>query len=736
MPLYGLTGKIIDEKPRRVACWFCYQNCGVLVHIKDGKVNQIVGDPDHPVNHGARCPRNYAWEEYLDHPDRVNYPLKREGKRGSGKWKRVTWEEALADIASKLQIIKNTYGAEAVASSGGTNRTDDWARRRFFNLFGSPNIFHTDPICGMNSFMIESAIYGWGAETSPLGSKLIVIWGHNAAVSYLPLMNKILDARENGAELMVIDPRYTETTREADIWLQIRPGTDGALALSWINTIIEEGLYDRHFVQNYTHGFEELREHVRKFTPEWAEKVTSIAKNKIRESAIKYATSKPACITWGVALDHIGRSAAGAIQSRAILRAITGNLDITGGNPLQGPHQEFVTDWELELNEMLPEEQRSKQLGSDRFKLMSWPGYAMLSEQAIRYWGKAMTAERTCQAHAPTVWRAIITGKPYPVKALLVVASNPLLSYANSRVVHEALTAPSLELLVVMDFWLTPTAELADYVLPPAFWLERPVITSSFGMSNFFIANEKGIEPLYERRTDFQFWRDLGLLLEQSEYWPWQTLDEAYAYRIGPTGYTDYEKFVHEKRLHVSPTSDKKYVHRGFATPTGKVELFSTILERLGYNPLPHYEEPAESPVSSPILARNYPLILISGNFMPYHHSELRQIRSMREIAPDPKVEVNPETASDLGLADGDEVYIETKRGRVKMNVSLNPGILRKVVFAQKGWWFPEREGAEPHLHGLWESNINVCTDDEPDRCDPLCGSWNNRAVQCKVYKA
>lgn len=724
-----------DVNVRKTACWFCYQNCGLLAYVKDGKILSIEGDLSHPISEGARCQRNYAWREFLDHSDRVNYPLKRSGQRGDNKWQRISWTQALDEISTKLEEIKEKHGAEAVASLGGTNRTDDWARRRFFNLYGSPNISHIAPICGINAYVIESSIYGWVAEPDFTDTKAIVAWGHNPAVSYLPEMRRILDAIESGAKLIVIDPRFTETASKADLWLQIRPGSDSALALAWLNVIIEEKLYDSDFIEKHTFGFEKLEEHVKKYTPRWAEKLTGIPVTKIIESARLYANSKPACFLWGVAGDHLGLASTPFVQTRAILRAITGNLDVPGGNKLSGPHPTFITDSELELNDMLPEAQRKKQIGSDRFRLMAWPGYEILSAEAEKHWGKAMPTEWTCLAHVPSIWRTIIDSKPYRIGALLVVANNPLVAYANSNIVNQAYSSKNLELNVVMDFWITPSAALADYVLPAASWLERPLITTTFGTCNWFIASERAIEPLYERKTDFDFWRELGIRLGQEMHWPWKTLEEANQHRISSISNDTYENFVEKVRIHTGPYEYKQYLKKGFGTPTGKVELYSTVLERLGYDPLPSYIEPTESPFSTPVLAKQFPYILITGNFLPYHHSEGRQIKLLRKTAPEPLVQLHPNAARKLGVKEGDWVYVETKRGKVKLRASLYEGINPRVVFVQKGWWFPEESGELPNLFGLWKSNINVCTDDDPDKCDKTCGSWIYRALLCKVYK-
>ena len=425
---------------KKSCCYFCHQNCGVLAYVKEGKVLAIEGDPDFPTNTGGLCCRGNIALDHLDHPDRINYPLKRIGKRGEGKWETISWDQALDEIAAKLGTIREQFGAEAVATAGGTQRTDDWARRRFMNHFGSPNGFHNSHLCWIPTFMMETAICGWSPFEVDMGmSRCVVLWGQNPGASSMPEMHHITELQKKGLKLIVIDPRYTETAAKADLWLPLRPGSDLALALAWLNVIIFEGLFDQDFVENNCVGFSELVDHVEDFTPEWAESLTWLSADLIREGARMYAMNKPGNIQWGVAMDQQGRAAGAGIHARALLRAVTGNLDAPGSDLLTGPAPDFFTDEEMEGNEYLTEEQKAKQIGSDRFKLLTWPGYSKIAEITKKTWGKAPTAEWMCEAHPPSVFRAILSGEPYPIKALLVSATNPVNSYGESKLVLEAL---------------------------------------------------------------------------------------------------------------------------------------------------------------------------------------------------------------------------------------------------------------------------------------------------------
>jgi anaerobic selenocysteine-containing dehydrogenase len=279
---------------KKSCCFFCHQNCGVLAYVKNGKVLRIEGDPNHPTNSGGLCCRGNIALKHLDHPARVNYPLKRTGARGAGQWERITWDQALTEIAAKLADIKEHFGAEAVATAGGTLRTDDWARRRFMNLFGSPNGFHNSHLCWVPTFMMETAISGWCPFETDLGlSKCLVQWGHNPGASGMPEMRGISLLKAQGLKLIVIDPKFTETAAKADLWLPLRPGSDCALALAWLNVIIFEGLYDQQFVESWTVGFDKLAAHIEQYTPEWAGPLTWLDPELIRQSARMYAQNKP-----------------------------------------------------------------------------------------------------------------------------------------------------------------------------------------------------------------------------------------------------------------------------------------------------------------------------------------------------------------------------------------------------------------------------------------------------------
>jgi anaerobic selenocysteine-containing dehydrogenase len=368
------------------------------------------------------------------------------------------------------------------------------------------------------------------------------------------------------------------------MWLQIRPGTDCALLLGMINVIIEEELYDKEFVTKWCHGFEELAVRAREYP----------AKKEIVTAARMFATNKPSCAMEGMGVAHQPNSY-GAIAARHIISAIVGNVDVQGGEELLGPAP-FINEHEIEMADALPKEQRSKILGN-QFRLYSWPGYELVQSNIERVWGKRCDMfGYTCMAPAPSLYKAIAYSDPYPVRALITLSSNPMVTIPNTKLVHKALK--SLDLYVVVDYFMTPSAQLADYVLPSAMW-EAAVPPS--------------IPGKHDRRTDFHFWRGLGIRLGQKEFWPWETLEAYYDYRLEPMGF-GFKELLKMGTWAPEKWEYKKYEKMGFGTPTGKIELYSTVMETLGYDPLPYYQEPhTPGPSCKFILIRQKTWALLTG---------------------------------------------------------------------------------------------------------------------------
>lgn len=711
----------------------CHEGCGVFLYVKDGKLIKVEGNPEFPFSQGRLCPRCLVLPEVIYHPDRLKYPLKRSGERGENRWERITWEEAFDSIADKFNTIKREYGPESVIFCQGTGRDILFYHSKLAYSFGSPNKVAFGPLhghaCAEPKQMANRVTFGTHAVTDCSQffpdryenpewrvPECIIIWGNEPTASSSDgfLGHWIVECMKRGSELIVIDPRRTWLATRAKLWLQVRPGTDGALALSMLNVIINEGLYDKGFVEKWTHGFDELEKRVQEYPPEKAAEITWISEGQIVEAARLYATSKPAAIQMGVALEQT-KECIPTLHALAALWSVTGNLDVPGGNVIRGRYSRFGKPGDREYYE-LPEEVRKKKIGAGIYPLCDDYGYV--------------------PAIGAKVIEQLITGEPYPIKATWIQSTNTFAcGAADARRVYEAFKKPDLN--VVVDLFMTPTATAcADIVLPATTYAERDGIARTatcVGTIN------KAIEPVGESKSDMEINLELGKRLSPDD-WPWEDVREMFTSMLEPRGVTFEElretvglsnTFEYKKYEKGFLRPDKK---PGFATHTGKVELYSTALEKCGLDPLPYFEEPPESPVSTPEIAKEYPLILTSGARMrEFFHSEHRQIPSLRRINPDPLTEIHPETAVKLGIKDGDWIYIESRYGRCKQRAKLTDGIQPGVAHSQHGWWFPEKSGPEPDLFGAWESNINLL----------LPGNWTGRSglgypfktQMCRIYK-
>jgi anaerobic selenocysteine-containing dehydrogenase len=507
------------------------------------------------------------------------------------------------------------------------------------------------------------------------------------------------NAYKQGAKLIVIDPRKGFLAKKADLWLQLRPGTDAALAMGFFNVIVEEELYDKPFVENFINGWDAFKQRVKEYPLDRVAEITWVNKDLIRKAARLYAKAKPAALQWGVPTEQT-LNCTDCTRLMTGLMAATGNLDVPGGNAFFVPPA-VRTVSEFSRHRDLPKEQRQKRLGAEQYPL----------------------ASRVALITPKVAWDAILTGNPYPLKAGLLCGTNPVITRANANEAYQALN--KLDFLAVIDFFLTPTAELADVFLPAGTWLEQNHVADNWKRHGYILARQKAVE-IGECWQDHKIFMELGKRMGQE--W-WDTVEDALDYLLEPSGLT-WEQFKEKGYLKGAQTYHK-YKENGFSTPTGKVELYSTILEKWGRDPLPKYTEIPESPVSRPDLAEKYPYILNPGLRIPtFFHSANRMIPWLREIRPEPIVEIHPETAAKHGIAEGDWVYIESSRGKAKERAKLNTGIDPRVIVAEHGWWYPEIK--DPG-HGWDISNINMLTDNSHESMDPVMGSTNLRALMCSI---
>ncbi len=761
----------------RSSCRMCHGGCGVRVHVREGRAVRVEGDPRCLTNLGYLCAKGKASVAYTYHPDRLLHPLRRTGARGEGRWERITWDAALDAVAGELDRVRRTHGPEYVAKACGTGREWNTFGERFFNAFGVSLNVGRSPLCyflrvttsrlTLGTRIPVGDFYGFGAALP----RCVLVWGNDPFNSADGMIgSRLLPALRQGAALIVVDPVRTPLAKRAQAFLQIRPLTDGALALGMLHVIIAEGLFDRSFVTRWTNApflvrddtgdllteadvfaggdasrylvwdaaagalappeapgaapaldghyaldgiacrpaWARLAERAAEYPPERVAQITGIPAEAVARAARLFATTRPACVQWGNALDVQGVNSSATVQALLILMAVTGNLDVPGGMAIweHGPWIDAF-DPEHTRPDLLPP--RSLAL-ADRWGRKEFPTLG--------------------SSHASLVNHGIVSGE-LPVQALMVVGHNFLVSAEETPVAWQVLQ--KVPFVVALDLFMTPTARLADVVLPVCTWLERDQINGQhFGWG--FLCRQKAVEPAGEARPDEWIFLELARRLGLREHFPWKDLEEYFDWRLARCGIT-WRQFKALGEM-TSALRYRKYEtdhYRnggGFNTPTGRVEIYQTTFRRHGFDPFPAYVEPPAGLAASPA----FPLLLTTRRAAAYFHSEFRQVPRLRRLCPDPRLEIHPATAAPLGIAEGDWVWLETGRGRIRQRAHLTHDILPGVVTAQHAWWFPDR----PDLfYGLWDCNLNAITrSDRGQGFDPLYGSPRLRGIPCRVARA
>ena len=695
----------------------CHGNCGQKLYVKDGKLIKVEGDENHPWNQGRACPRILALTQYTYHPDRITYPLKRVGKRGEGKFERISWDEAFDICEKKMKEIKEEYGAESVIFAQGTGRDIGGPITFLAYNYGSPNWVqlglsghscYTPRLGAMKATMGDYVV----ADCSQFLEKryedpeyelpkVIIVWATNP-VATCPdgfFGHWIIDCMKRGTKIISVDPCYTWLTTRAEYHLRIRPGTSGALALGMLNIIINEDLYDHKFVEKWTYGFDELKERVQEYPPDKVAEITEVPEDLIKETARFYAKNSPAAIHWGVPIDMDpeGTTVAQAITH---LWCITGNVDNPGGNVIARPSHgvttyPFSTEELLELyGEELVTKLNEKRIGTKEYPMV----------KGFRGWGQPdMAIEQ------------IMTGEPYPIKMVWIQTANILGGQAARAEYHyEALK--KLDFVVVVDLFHNPTTmALADIVLPAATFAEKDSFRSWWAP----LAMIHKVIQVGECKSDWEINFEMAKRFNPNGI-KFESVKDLINDRLKAVGKT-FDQMVAEGGWEMPPEGHFSKPYRrhergllradgkqGFNTETGKIELYSKAYESWGIDPLPFYVEPPRSPVSTPELYEKYPLIMISGTRSSlYFHSEHRHIPWLREKEPDPLVDIHPETAKKFNIYDGEWVYIKNDLGRVKRKARITPIVKPNHIQTQHGWWMPEMEGAETSLFGVWDYQIN-----------------------------
>ena len=672
-------------------CTLCVHSCGCRVTVEDGKAVDIQGLESHPLVQGNLCCKGEAALDSIYHPQRLKTPLKRQ----NGDFVPISWEQALDEIADKLLELKKDFGPEVLGVFSGSIGVENYEiaglTQRFMAAYGSPNFFSVESVCYRMRIRSRQITFG-KYPTEELDSNLYILWGHNPEASDPPLKLALDRNLEKGAKLVVIDPKRIPLADRADMYLGIRPGTDGALALAMMQVIVEEGLYDEDFINAYTTGFDQLASYVREFTPEWAEEITWVPAEKIRELARLFATTKGAGIYQGTNTQDQTINGTQNSRAFAILQSITGNINVPGA---------WTISPRLKLgNTTLPVQ--GKPLGVDEYPLF------------YELWGR-----KSPYGIVSMVPEAI----PDKLKAFIVEGGNPLMSMPDSKAFEEAFS--KLDLLVVQDMFLTKTAELAHYILPACSHLEKWGLAYTYNVVHcmpYLMLRKKCIEPYHQSWSEWRFFTELAARMGMADKFPWRSEEELVAFELEPTGMS-FDYLLHER-----PEGDyyqqKNYTidEKTFKTPSGKIEIYSQTLADYGFDPLPSYQEPANSPKSSDRdFLHKYPLILSTGNRdLCYTHAQHRNVEALKEESPQPEVEISPKTAQDFGIQNGDGVFIETYMGHIRMQARVEDRVMDNVVLLTHGW--------------PGQANANCLVD---AKCrEPIMGYPDMKSLMCTLRKA
>ena len=688
-------------------CTICDIGCQLRSEAVDGKVTKVSAH-DNPMLAKNVCMKGVAAPQIHNHAERLTVPLKRVGERGEDNWEEISFDQAMDEIAERLKKVVEEYGPEAfaVSTSGWNTQTTHSTDRRFMNLLGSPNYISGVSLCAGNTAAVNKFTYGWMAMADFGSTNCIVLFGHNPRKhSWTPIYNAIESARARGAKVIVLDPRVSDQAEDADLHLRLKAGTDAAMCLGWLKVIIDEELYDKKFVDEWCVGFEELKARVDEYPLDRVEQITGVDRELIAEAARMYANADGACIPWTPITD-MQISSTSAIRLHSILRALTGNLDVVGGESLGGFNPNYIPESVIGMHEALPMEQKAKQLGFDEHPAYTYRAAERLKEPTEKVWGfpYADIVMGCHMANPSHVFRAMAYGDPYPVKAFFVLGNNALMSYPNQHQIHKAMM--NQDLIVAHEIFMTPTAMLADYVLPGDVFTERNHIADSWSWSTNLTLSQKVAEPPEQASSTFMFWREMALRFGFSNEFPWETIEEMLDYRLSPSGRT-FEEFAASQYMEALPPNYRKYRKNGFATPSGKVELYSTVLEEMGFDPLPYHRE-------GPQTSEDYPYRVFTGvREDPFFQTGQRNIKGLRDRCPLPSVYIHPEDAKKESLTDGDWVSLETEHGAVTMQLSVQESMKTGHLRVPHGWWYPETRGKHELAGAFISSDAVLCSDDD-----------------------
>ena len=679
---------------KQTTCGLCSSICRILVKIDNGQFISAERKALLPLKKGVLCPKLRAARDIIYSPNRIKKPLIKNSK---GIFRESSWEEALDKIALKLTTLKKEHGAESVCWIQGTaadfGAPWDYVRR-FMNVFGSPNAIGNGAICHVAREIAH--VFTYGAMTFPdyRNTKCILIFGKNDRNTNIGSYESIIYAKKQGAKLIVVDPVKTGLASQADILLRIKPGCDGLLAYAMTNVIISEGLYNPGFVADWTVGFDSLKTALSGYTPEKVARRIWLEPDMIKEVARIYAGTKPACLVEGNGLD-MHPNVSQNTRAVCVLRAISGNLDVKGGDLLPGntPLRDIC------LGEKPP------------------GGIVPISRDYPLF--NKFHRDRGDQT-LPVVTDAILTEDPYPIKALIIQASNPLVTMANSKRFLEAMK--KLDLSVVIDPFMTRTARLADIVLPATTSFEKTQLNLK-SMSNPILIQNQVIGCVEESRPDWKIIFDLAKKMGFRREFPWANVEEAIDHQLEPSGITVEMLRDNPDGISLGKPRFRKFLSGGFDTRSGKIEIYSEVFRKYGYPPLPIFQDNEENLLSFYGKKELYPFLGMSGSRSRYFvHSQFRHVPSLLEKNPEPFVEIHNLDSQRTGITEGDNVRIENPNGSVTMKACISDVVLPGLIRIAWGWG---------DVDPSW--NINQLTDDTMR--DPITATPSSRSFMCSIKR-
>lgn len=726
----AFADEVGKEEFRYSHCVMCNHgpHCGVKAVVKDEKIYRLEKRDEY--NNNLLCSKGLASAQDLYDPARILSPMKRTNPKGeTGEWVRISWDEAIAEIAEKFNGVKEQYGAEKVLFMTGDPKEPRCALQRLAFTFGSPNMGTESSTCFKATELAVKLMVGpeWhtatslsvGAGPNPEKTKVCLIWGHNPSWAASFSYDRLKKTQELGVvKYIVVDPRVTPTTQNfADVHLQIRPGTDGALALCFANHLIENDAYDKEFIENWAHGFDEYKEYCKEFTIENTAEICGVDAKKIEEACdILVTQGAPIVNKTAAAFPHHTN---GINNWRAIqlLVPLTGSLDVPGGLSIESEPINFDEWWgTFEFS-------RSKELlpGLDHLRV---------DRQYFPVWAD------TDQQGSVQLNKIPEYVKNGDIRACLMLGGNAMM-WPQSHEYQQAFA--DMDFVVAADFYNNPwTHDYVDMLLPVAMSFERAAPLTIFGRKIFL--REPIVEPAGEARSDYRICCDIGTALGYSEeFWGGgPESDENCLREILRTIKVENPPTLEDLRAAspagieipmVGEPQIKKYElgvlredgQPGFTSPTGKVEFTSEILREHGFEPLPKYVEPVYSPVSTPEVAQEFPLVMNSGSRVPFYtHSKERHLPWLNQFMPEPVVKLTKADADERGLSDGDKVRITSpvnKEGieaKLEVTNTLRPGMIDM-------------------FHGWSKANVNELISRD---FDPISGFPPFKEGLCQVQKA